>query len=34
MDVTDPSFWKAGLDIVEEMVADVERLSGELSPGG
>jgi oligoendopeptidase F len=34
MDVTDPSFWKAGLDIVEEMVADVERLSGGLSPGG
>ena len=34
MDVTDPGFWKAGLDIVEEMVADVERLAGELSPAG
>jgi oligoendopeptidase F len=34
MDVTDPGFWKAGLDIVEEMVADVERLAGELNPAG
>jgi oligoendopeptidase F len=34
MDVTDPGFWKAGLDIVEDMVADVERLAGELSPAG
>src|SRR5438132_7705836 len=34
MDVTDPGFWKAGLDIVEEIVADVQRLAGELSPAG
>ena len=32
MDVTDPGFWESGLDIIEGMVADVERLAGELSP--
>jgi oligoendopeptidase F len=29
MDVTDPGFWKSGLDIVEAMVADVEKIAGE-----
>jgi oligoendopeptidase F len=28
MDVTDPGFWDSGLDIVEGMVQEVERLSG------
>jgi oligoendopeptidase F len=32
MDVTDPGFWESGLDIIEGMVADVERLAGEVSP--
>jgi oligoendopeptidase F len=32
MDVTDPGFWESGLDIIEGMVADVERLAGEISP--
>jgi oligoendopeptidase F len=30
MDVTDPGFWDSGLDIIEGMVADVERLAGEV----
>ena len=31
MDVTDPGFWDSGLDIVEGMVAEVERLAGEVT---
>ena len=27
MDITDPGFWDAGLDILGGMVAEVERLS-------
>ena len=27
VDITDPGFWDSGLDIVEEMVAQVERLA-------
>ena len=34
MDVTDPGFWDSGLDIVEGMVAEVERLAGEVSASG
>jgi oligoendopeptidase F len=30
MDVTDPGFWDSGLDIIEGMVAEVERLAGEV----
>ncbi len=29
MDITDPGFWDAGLDILSGMVAEVERLSGQ-----
>jgi oligoendopeptidase F len=32
MDVTDPGFWDSGLDIVEGMVSEVERLAGDISP--
>lgn len=32
MDVTDPGFWDSGLDIVEGMVRDVERLADEVTP--
>jgi oligoendopeptidase F len=28
MDITDPGFWEAGLDILERMVEEVERLAG------
>jgi oligoendopeptidase F len=28
MDITDPGFWEAGLDILERMVDEVERLAG------
>jgi oligoendopeptidase F len=28
MDITDPGFWDSGLDILDGMVAEVERLSG------
>jgi oligoendopeptidase F len=27
MDITDPGFWEAGLDILERMVDEVERLA-------
>ena len=30
MDITDPGFWDAGLEIVGDMVAEVERLAGEV----
>jgi hypothetical protein len=29
MDITDPGFWDAGLDILAGMVAEVERLPAE-----
>jgi oligoendopeptidase F len=29
MDITDPSFWDSGLEIVSDMVSEVERLAGE-----
>ena len=28
MDITDPGFWDAGLQILEEMVGQVEQLAG------
>jgi oligoendopeptidase F len=34
MDVTDPGFWESGLDIIEGMVAEVERLAAEVKPQG
>jgi oligoendopeptidase F len=34
MDITDPSFWDAGLDIVGDMVTEVERLASEAGEAG
>jgi oligoendopeptidase F len=33
LDIADPKFWDSGLDIVEGMVSEVERLSPALHPG-
>jgi oligoendopeptidase F len=32
MDITDPGFWNAGLDIVGGMVSEVERLASQAAP--
>ena len=29
MDITDPGFWDAGLQILEDMVSQVEQLAGQ-----
>jgi oligoendopeptidase F len=33
LDITDPSFWDGGLALLEDMVAEAEKLADEVAPG-